>query len=144
MLSQQCKQIQVAIARNNKSRKTFTRFYCFYCTIHSTDCAPQLAVRVSASPSCQLRSRWVQDHDMSRRRGKGGRGTRQMLTLSCINRKPSKNVSCCVIHVHAPSTVLVLIRVQNARTDVYDLNRLSKLLFPNAPVYSQCIRKPKC
>jgi hypothetical protein len=132
------------IARNNKARKTFTRFYCSYCMIHSMDCVPQLAVSGSASPSCQFRSRWVEDQDLSRRSCKGGRGTRQMVTLSCISIYPSKNVSRRVIHVHAPSRVLVLIRVQNARTYLYVLNHHSKLLLPNAPFHSQCIRKPKC
>jgi hypothetical protein len=76
--------------------------------------------------------------------GQRGRGTLQMVILSCINNHPSKSVSWCVMQLLTPSRVWALIAAQNAKTPLHSLNRRSKIRVPNAPFHSQCIRNPKC
>jgi hypothetical protein len=48
--------------------------------------------------------------------GSGGRGTLQMVILSCINIQLSKRVSWRVMQLLTPSSVWELIAAQNAKT----------------------------
>jgi hypothetical protein len=132
------------IARNNKTRKSFTRFYLV--STASTDDTLQPHLTLPAPVSCHSRSCLTMSHGPSSHVGIGRATPHTLLPplqkvilsnnkLVIVQRCPSKNYSRAVIQVHRPSGMSAVTLVQKTRTESFDLKRRSMLRLPKAPFH---------